>query len=163
MSLFNTQKKKVGNATAGETKLSAKKPAKEVKKATKVVTKVVKAPKAETTKALKPVKAKNTSEKREEAVRGVSFPKGSAVIKPRVTEKAGLISQNGVYTFDVRVDATANQIAQAITEAYKVTPVKVNVAPIKSKAMFVRGKKGKTNSGKKAYVFLKKGDTIEFI
>ena len=29
--------------------------------------------------------------------------------------------------------------------------------------MFVRGKKGKTVAGKKAYVHLKKGDVIEFI
>ena len=160
MSLFNTQKKKVGNATAGETKLAPKKAAKTTKavKASKEV--AVKAP---AVKAVKPVKAKSASEKRTEAVQGVVFPKGSAVIKPRVTEKAGLISQNGVYTFDVRINATAREISHAIAEAYKVTPVKVNIVPVKSKTMFVRGKKGSTSTGKKAYVFLKKGDTIEFI
>lgn len=157
MSLFNTQKKKVGNATAGETKLPAKAP-----KATK--TKAVALPKAEKVAEAKTKTVnKSVSEKRAEAARGVSFPKGSAVIKPRVTEKAGLISQHGVYTFDVRTDATVQAIASAITAAYKVTPVKVNVAPVKSKTMFSRGKKGRTVSGKKAYVFLKKGDTIEFI
>ncbi len=142
MSLFNTQRKKAGSATAGETKLA--KPAKVV------------APKAEK-------KSESKNEKRAAAAAGVVFPKGAAVIKPRVTEKAGLLSQNGVYTFDVRIDANSRQIAEAIKAAYKVTPVRVSVAPIKSKTMFVRGKKGRTISGKKAYVYLKKGETIEFI
>jgi large subunit ribosomal protein L23 len=148
MSLFNTQRKKAGSTTAGETKLA--KPAKVVEP------KKVVAPKVEK-------KSESKNEKRAAAAAGVVFPKGAAVIKPRVTEKAGLLSQNGVYTFDVRIDANSRQIAEAIKAAYKVTPVRVSVAPIKSKTMFVRGKKGRTISGKKAYVYLKKGETIEFI
>lgn len=151
MSLFNTQKKAAGNKTAGETKIS--KPV--------AVKKAVKAPK--TTEVAKVAPKKSTSEKRAEAAQGVVFPKGSAVIKPRVTEKAGLLSQQGVYAFDVRIDANVKQIAAAIKDAYKVTPVKVNVSSVKSKAMFARGRRGSTSMGKKAYVFLKKGDTIEFI
>ncbi|HEU5114479.1 MAG TPA: hypothetical protein VFT82_01795, partial [Candidatus Paceibacterota bacterium] len=94
MSLFNTQKKKVGNATAGETKLSAapQKPVVAEKKAVKAST-------------------ASKSEKRAVAAQGVSFPKGSAIIKPRITEKAGLLSQSGVYTFDVRIDASSHEIA----------------------------------------------------
>ncbi len=154
MSLFNTQKKKVGNATAGEEKLPVR--------TQKVVAtkKVVKpGPVAKVTKT----GAVTQSEKRAAAAQGISFPKGSAVIKPRVTEKAGLLSQAGIYTFEVRTDANIKQISAAITAAYKVTPVRINIAPIKSKAMFVRGRKGKTVAGKKAYVTLKKGETIEFI
>ena len=151
MSLFNTQRKKAGSTTAGETKLA--KPVKAVKAATKVVE----------PKKVEEKKSKSQDDKRAAAAAGVVFPKGSAVIKPRVTEKAGLLSQNGVYTFDVRVDANSRQIADAIKAAYKVTPVKVSLAPIKSKAMFARGKSGKTVAGKKAYGYLKKGETIEFI
>lgn len=106
---------------------------------------------------------KSVGEKRAAAAQGVVFAKDSAVIKPRVTEKSGLLSQNGVYTFDVKMNANSRQIADAIKTAYKVTPVKVSIAPVKSKAMFVRGRKGSTSAGKKAYVYLKKGDTIEFI
>lgn len=151
MSLFNTQKKKVGNATAGETKLPAKAPAK---------TKAVALPKAEKQAE---AKTKSQNEKRAEAAQGIVFPKGAAVIKPRVTEKAGLLSEKGIYTFDVRTDANIKQISAAIVAAYKVTLVKINIAPVKSKAMFVRGRRGSTVAGKKAYVFLKKGDKIEFI
>lgn len=133
--------------------------------ATKVV-KAKSAPKAEKLPKAEKVaeaKSKSVNEKRAAAAAGVSFPKGAAVIKPRVTEKAGLLSQNGIYTFDVRIDANSRQIAEAIKAAYKVTPVRVSVAPVKSKTMFVRGKKGATSAGKKAYVYLKKGETIEFI
>jgi large subunit ribosomal protein L23 len=106
----------------------------------------------------------NVAEKRSAAVSGgVAFPKGSAVIKARVTEKAGVLAEKGIYTFEVLKDANSQQISAAIVEAYKVTPVKISIAPIKSKAMFVRGRSGRTVSGKKAYVYLKKGEKIEFI
>ncbi len=121
---------------------------------------VAKAPKVDK-KAEK--KAESVGEKRAAAAAGIVFPKGSAVIRPRITEKSGLLSQKGIYTFDVLVDVNSKQIAQAITEAYKVVPVKINLSSIKSKTMFARGKSGKTASGKKAYVYLKKGDVIEFI
>lgn len=108
-------------------------------------------------------KADSKNEKRAAAAQGVAFAKGSAIIKPRVTEKAGKLSEQGIYTFDVRINANSRQIAEAITAAYKVTPVKVSVASVKGKSMFARGKSGKTSDGKKAYVYLKKGETIEFI
>lgn len=111
-----------------------------------------------------PIKAENQAEKRTAAVAGgVTFPKGGAVIKSRITEKAGQLAERGIYTFEVLRTANSKQISAAIKTAYNVTPVKVSVAPIKSKAMFVRGKSGRTVSGKKAYVYLKKGEKIEFI
>jgi large subunit ribosomal protein L23 len=147
---------------------AAGKPEKVSKKPTAKTSKpaVVKTPK---TKALVEKKAdkkagESQSDKRSAAVSGgVVFPKGSAIIKPRVTEKAGRLAESGVYTFEVLKTANSKQIADAIQAAYKVTPVKISVAPIKSKAMFVRGKSGKTVSGKKAYVYLKEDDKIEFI
>ncbi len=110
------------------------------------------------------VKSENLAEKRSAAVAGgVVFPRGSAVVKPRITEKTGQLSQKGIYTFEVLKNADCGRIAAAIKTAYKVSPVKINIVPIKSKAMFARGKSGRTVSGKKAYVYLKKGDKIEFI
>jgi len=44
-----------------------------------------------------------------------------------------------------------------------VKPEKVRVAAIPAKKVFVRGKKGVKSGGKKAYVYLKKGDKIELI
>jgi large subunit ribosomal protein L23 len=158
MSLFNTQRKASGNATAGEAKLAPKAVKAKAPKETKL--KAIKLPKAE---KVAEEKTKGANEKRVAAVQGVVFPKDSAVIKPRVTEKSGLLSQQGIYTFDVRTDVNGKQIAAAVSEAYKVTVVNVNVSPVHAKAMFMRNKRGSTVAGKKAYVTLKKGDTIEFI
>lgn len=88
----------------------------------------------------------------------------NAIIKrPRVTEKAAKLAEQGIYVFEVATSANAYQIAQAIRTTYKVTPTKVSTARIPSKSMFVRGKRGSTVAGKKAYVHLKKGDKIELI
>ena len=69
----------------------------------------------------------------------------------------------GVYVFEVTKEATKPQIAASVKAEYKVVPVKVRTALIQTKAVFVRGKHGTKSGGKKAYVYLKKGDKIEII
>ncbi len=84
--------------------------------------------------------------------------------KPRITEKAGIQAETmGVYTFEVTPKANKKNVAKAIKEIYKVTPVKVNIVNLPMKKVFSRGKKGQTSGVKKAVVFLKKGDKIEFV
>lgn len=80
---------------------------------------------------------------------------------PRVTEKASMYFEKNVYTFDVSEDANKSEIKKAIFTLYKVKPVKVNIVTIPKKQVFVRGKKGVKNGGKKALVYLKEGDKIE--
>ena len=90
--------------------------------------------------------------------------KESVLLRPRITEKAALSAdKNGVYVFEVMPKATKGQIAASVKAAYKVTPVKVRTAKIAPKAVFVRGKHGVKSGGKKAYVYLKKGDKIELL
>lgn len=87
----------------------------------------------------------------------------AGVIKnPRVTEKATMVNELGVFTFDVDAKATKPEIRKAIFELYKVDPLKISIVTIRPKTIFVRGKVGKKAGGKKAYVYLKKGDTITF-
>ncbi len=81
--------------------------------------------------------------------------------KPRITEKAAVSAEKGSYVFEVSKDANKATIAQAIKALYKVTPVKVAIVKLPAKKVFVRGKKGRTNEIKKAYVYLKKGDKID--
>lgn len=83
--------------------------------------------------------------------------------RPRITEKAAYQTDKGCYVFNVAVDANKQEIARAIREVYKVTPRKVTTTAIPRKRVVVRGtnRQGKTVGGKKAYVYLKKGDTIE--
>jgi large subunit ribosomal protein L23 len=83
--------------------------------------------------------------------------------KPRITEKASFHAEQNVYTFDVSSSANKTEIKKAIFQLYKVKPVKVNVLAVPEKKIFVRGKVGKKQGGKKALVYLKKGDKIEII
>jgi large subunit ribosomal protein L23 len=84
--------------------------------------------------------------------------------KPRITEKSGLQAEgSGVYTFEVTPKSNKKSIAKAIKEIYKVTPIKVNIVNLPAKKVFSRGKVGRQASVKKAIVYLKKGDKIEFV
>jgi ribosomal protein L23 len=87
------------------------------------------------------------------------------LIAPRITEKGAYLSEKGVYVFNVAVDANKQTIMAAVKKIYKVTPRKVTVVTIPRKVVATRGtnRKGASSEGKKAYVFLKKGDTIEIM
>lgn len=117
-----------------------------------------------------PAAKKEVKEKKEVVVAApkgekgtASFMSGRVIMAPRITEKAAHISDDRVYTFDVFPKATKTDIAKAIKEIYGVTPVRVNVSAIPTKQVLRRNRIGVKGGGRKAYVFLKKGDKIEFI
>lgn len=85
----------------------------------------------------------------------------TTILGPRITEKAAYATEKNVYVFNVALDANKIQIKQAIKEAYKVTPVKITTVVSKPQVVVFRGKLGKKSGFKKAYVYLKKGDTID--
>ena len=83
----------------------------------------------------------------------------------RITEKSVKLGENNVYTFRVRRDATKFQVRDAVKAIYSVTPVKVNIVN-KKPASRLSGSKNrmvKVPGMKKAYVYLKKGDTINLV
>lgn len=82
--------------------------------------------------------------------------------RPRVTEKATDLQSGSVYVFDVAPRATKRDISAAVRAAYKVTPRKIAivVVPQKARRSMRTGVRGMSAGGKKAYVYLKKGDTI---
>ena len=82
----------------------------------------------------------------------------------RITEKASMHQSIGVYTFDIARSATKRDVMQAVRALYKVTPrsVRVVTVPTKTRRNARNGKMGMTGGGKKAYVYLKKGETITF-
>ncbi|MFA6257234.1 MAG: 50S ribosomal protein L23 [Candidatus Paceibacterota bacterium] len=82
---------------------------------------------------------------------------------PRVTEKGSYSLEHNVYTFDITKEATKAEIKKAIFALYKVHPVKVNVLAIPKKNVMLRGKPGSKGGGRKAFVYLKDGDKIEFV
>jgi|SRR3989338_3206341 len=93
---------------------------------------------------------------------GGKFELSHVIVNPRITEKATFHSAQGVYVFDVAQSANKQQIAQAVRAIYTVTPRKVRIVtiPSKSKRSARTGKLGMKGGGKKAYVYLKKGETI---
>ena len=83
--------------------------------------------------------------------------------KPRVTEKASFVAEQNVYTFNVDDSANKTEIKKAIFKLYKVKPLKVNIINVPRKGTSLKGKKVLKEGGKKALVYLKKEDKIEFI
>jgi large subunit ribosomal protein L23 len=84
------------------------------------------------------------------------------LVSPRITEKATDVAGRNVIVFNVAPKANKVLVARAVQAIYKVTPLRVNIAPVKGKTVRSprTGKLGFTSEGKKAYVYLKAGDTI---
>jgi large subunit ribosomal protein L23 len=86
------------------------------------------------------------------------------IIRPYQTEKSlELTEKFNQYTFIVNRNANKIQVRKAIEEAFKVKVVRVNTILVKGKPRRVRGRIGKTQDYKKAFVTLKKGEKIEFV
>lgn len=87
------------------------------------------------------------------------------LLSPRVTEKGAYLSEANCYVFAVAPEANKQEIAQAVRALFKVTPRLIRVARVVRKRVAARGgrRAGRTAGGKKAYVYLKKGDKIELV
>ncbi len=86
----------------------------------------------------------------------------SVIVAPVITEKAMMGHDRHVYTFFVRKDATKHLVHDAVKTLYGVTPVSVNIVNKLPRASMsrARGRITKESGYKKAYVYLKDGDTI---
>ena len=111
------------------------------------------------------------TEKKTQKVAGVSkaLPTdrdlSSVIVKPRITEKAVGMGEKNVYTFIVRKDASKFDVRDAVKEFFGVTPIKVNIVN-KSPRQYRSRMKNRTvteKGMKKAYVYLKEGDSIDLV
>ena len=84
---------------------------------------------------------------------------------PRITEKASSHMSTGIYTFDISEDATKQSVAEAIRALYNVKPRKIRVVSVPSKVRrsMRTGKVGIKKGGKKAYVYLRHGESITVV
>ena len=82
---------------------------------------------------------------------------------PRITEKAAILAERNVYTFEVDPHAGKIEIARAVKQIYNVEVVRVNIIKLPAKKVTIRGKRGVKSAIKKALVYLKEGDKIEFV
>lgn len=84
------------------------------------------------------------------------------LMQPRITEKATIVSSMSVYVFNIASRATKREVSQAVEKTYKVRPRKVRIVNIPEKNVrnSRTGARGTKQGGKKAYVYLNKGETI---
>ena len=87
------------------------------------------------------------------------------LVRPRITEKSFALSQQNVYTFTVAPRANTYEIAKAVRNLYGVTPKKVNIVRKRphEKRSLLRNRVSHQPGYKKAYVYLRDGDTINFM
>lgn len=86
------------------------------------------------------------------------------LIEPHITEKATYLTDNGVYTFVIDEGANKLQVKRAVKDVYGVSVRKVRIVNLPRKQVQSRrGKPGTKGGMKKAYVYLKEGDSIELM
>mgnify|MGYP001599025248 CR=1 FL=1 len=86
------------------------------------------------------------------------------VTAPWLSEKALIGTEKGVYVFSIPLFATKLQVKQAVERIYKVVPRAVNVVNVRGKSKQLRSRRGYgvRSKRRKAYVYLKAGDSIQF-
>jgi large subunit ribosomal protein L23 len=88
------------------------------------------------------------------------------LVRPRVTEKATYMTDDGIYAFVVKAGANKSQIKKAVKDVYGVDVIKVRTVTLPAKKVSPRSRRAKpgTKGGlKKSYVHLKEGDSIELM
>lgn len=83
------------------------------------------------------------------------------LLRPIITEKSMAGTNKGKYTFEVRTDATKQEIAEAVAEAFKVDVTDVNVMTVRGKTRRLGRRTGRTSDRKKAVVTVAAGQRIE--
>ena len=83
------------------------------------------------------------------------------IVGPVITEKATRVSENGQVVFKVRLDANKTEIKDAVQNIFGVKVTAVNTLIQKGKTKRFRGRPGKRNDVKKAFVTLAEGQSID--
>jgi large subunit ribosomal protein L23 len=138
------------------------------KKKDEKIEKVVEKKVSKKTSVSKPKKVKKAKKDK----RDITMPKPKkttsadvswVLLSPRITEKSAYQSEKKIYIFNVHKDSNKIQIKEAIMKKFEVTPIRINVAKINSKPVTRKGIKGSKPEGKKAFVYLSKKDSINFV
>ncbi len=83
------------------------------------------------------------------------------ILSPVITEKATYLSEQNKVVFRVAMDATKDEIADAVEQLFKVKVTKVNTLIAKGKTKRWRGRPGRRSDVKKAIVTLAEGQSID--
>ena len=85
----------------------------------------------------------------------------TVIIKPIITEKATILSEQNKTVFKVHQNANKLTIKKNIEKLFKVEVIKINIINQKTKLKMRQGKKSYKTGYKKAIVTLKKGQSID--
>ncbi|GAB4540712.1 MAG: 50S ribosomal protein L23 [Parvularculaceae bacterium] len=85
----------------------------------------------------------------------------NTILRPIVTEKSTIASENNQVMFRVPLAATKPQIAEAVEALFKVKVRAVNTLRQKGKLKRFRGRLGRRSDVKKAIVTLEEGHSID--
>ena len=85
----------------------------------------------------------------------------SILIRPVISEKAGVLAHQGKYVFQVNPRANTPEIKKEIEKLYKVKVASVNVINLKGKSRRRGRTVGRTSDTKKAIVTLVPGQSIQ--
>ena len=115
----------------------------------------------------KEVKAKSDKVAKVSHARAQKLKDGVAheiILAPWFSEKTLLMTEKGIYTFEVPKRATKADIAGAIKEIYNVAPRAVRIVNTPGKRKQLRTKRGfgVRSSRHEAYIYLNAGETISF-
>jgi large subunit ribosomal protein L23 len=91
----------------------------------------------------------------------MSIKGGAILIRPVITERSMSQTGGGRYTFAVAKSATKRDIADAVSEAFKVDVVAVNVIHVPGKTRRLGRRIGRRPDWKKAIVTIGEGQRIE--
>ena len=83
------------------------------------------------------------------------------IVKPIITEKATMASENGAVVFQVAKTATKPVIKEAVEALFGVKVKAVNTTVTKGKTKRFRGRPGRRSDVKKAVVTLAEGQSID--
>ncbi len=131
---------------------------------------VADAPKAK--KAAPKAKAVKKEAKKEETATEVNAPAAQAklvtnayassfLVQPHVSEKAAILMERGVYTFDVPVNAEKIAVRKAVEALYNVKVTDVRMIRHAGKPVFRGHRPSSRNTWKKALVTLAKGQKLD--
>ena len=84
-----------------------------------------------------------------------------SIIRPIITEKATMLSEQTKTVFKVHKNANKKNIKKSIEKLFKVNVTKVNIVNLKAKIKLKQGRLSKKSGYKKAIVTLKKGQSID--
>ena len=84
-----------------------------------------------------------------------------SIIRPIITEKATILSEQNKTVFKVHKKANKKNIKKNIEKLFKVNVVKINIINQKTKVKMKQGKKSIKSGYKKAIITLKKGQSID--